>query len=214
MPSVTRKQQSSRTQRRQEIAERLLAAIEDQLADGQSYTELSVERLCSEAGIARSTFYAHFEDKGHLLRALTSDVLGSIGAIAAEWWTRGEEMTHPEIEDMMYRLFTEYRRHDRVMAAVADTAVYDAAVRETFNSMLEGFITEITKMIERGRKQGWVAVDAPAKEVATLLTWGVERTAYQSVRGSTDAAIRRMAQAQAAILWNTLYTGAGKTLAG
>lgn len=208
MPSVTRTTQSGRVQRRRELAARLLTVIENELEQGESYTELSVERLCGEASIARSTFYTHFEDKGHLLRELTADVLGSLGEIAAEWWTRGEEVSRDEIEDMMQRLFSRYRQYDALLAAVADTAVYDVAVREVFNAMLEGFIAEITKMIERGRKQGWITLDAGAKETATLLTWMVERTCYQAVRGAGDAQVKRLANAQAEILWKTLYTAA------
>jgi AcrR family transcriptional regulator len=208
MPSVTRKAQSSRAQRRQEIAARLLTVIEHELQQGESYTELSVERICAEAGIARSTFYTHFEDKGHLLRELTADVLGALGQIAAEWWTSGQDIDRDQIEVMMYRLYSAYREHDALLGAVADTAVYDDAVHDVFNSMIDSFIREITKMIERGRKQGWITLDASAKETATLLNWMVERTSYEAVRGAGDAQIKRIAQANAEILWKTLYTAA------
>src|SRR4051794_34010288 len=68
MPSVTRKSQSSRAERRDNIRRRLLAVLENLLDKGENFTEVSVERLVSEAGISRSTFYVYFEDKGDLLR--------------------------------------------------------------------------------------------------------------------------------------------------
>ena len=49
---------------------RLLDATERLMRDGASFTELSVDRLSTEAGISRASFYIYFEDKGQLLRRL------------------------------------------------------------------------------------------------------------------------------------------------
>jgi len=51
---------------------RLLEVVQQLLDEGESFTEMSVERLVSEAGISRSTFYVYFEDKGDLLRTTMS----------------------------------------------------------------------------------------------------------------------------------------------
>ena len=67
MPSVTRKSHGNRAQRRDEVRRRLLAVVEQLLTEGESYAEISVERLVSEANLSRSTFYVYFEDKGDLL---------------------------------------------------------------------------------------------------------------------------------------------------
>src|SRR4051812_18873297 len=53
MPSVTRKSQSSRSARLDEIRNRLLEVVERMREEGESYTELSVERLVGEAGMSR-----------------------------------------------------------------------------------------------------------------------------------------------------------------
>src|ERR1700682_3011785 len=57
MPSVTRKSQGTRGQRRDEARARLLGVVEELLDEGESFTELSVERLVQAAGMSRSTFY-------------------------------------------------------------------------------------------------------------------------------------------------------------
>ena len=69
MPSVTRRRPAGRETRRDDARARLLAVVERLLADGESYTEISIERMVAEAGMARSTFYVYFADKGDLLRA-------------------------------------------------------------------------------------------------------------------------------------------------
>ena len=62
MPSVTRKPQVTRQQRREQMERRLLDATERLMGEGASFTELSVERLSTEAGISRASFYIYFED--------------------------------------------------------------------------------------------------------------------------------------------------------
>src|ERR1700722_5524866 len=87
MPSVPRKPQATRQQRRDQMEQRLLDATERLMSDGTSFTELSVDRLSTEAGISRASFYIYFEDKGHLLRRLTSEVFAELAESADRWWS-------------------------------------------------------------------------------------------------------------------------------
>ena len=86
MPSVTRKPQAKRQERREQIERRLLDATERLMRDGASFTELSVDRLSTEAGMSRANFYIYFEDKGDLLRRLASQVFGELADSAELWW--------------------------------------------------------------------------------------------------------------------------------
>ena len=99
MPSVTRKSRSNRAQRRESVQAELLGAVERLLERGESYTELSVERLVAEAGVSRSTFYVYFEDKGHLLRELTDEVLEQMLSSTRAWWARLPEADFAQLED-------------------------------------------------------------------------------------------------------------------
>ncbi|HEY5854151.1 MAG TPA: helix-turn-helix domain-containing protein, partial [Aldersonia sp.] len=74
MASVTRRQHTTRAQRRAAIEQAMLAATERLMESGTSFTELSVDRLASEAGISRPTFYVYFEDKGDVLRRLAERI--------------------------------------------------------------------------------------------------------------------------------------------
>src|ERR1700749_4566064 len=90
MPSVTRSPQANREharqQRREQMEQRLLDATERLMRDGASFTELSVDRLSTEAGISRASFYIYFEDKGHLLRRLTTEVFAELASAGERWW--------------------------------------------------------------------------------------------------------------------------------
>src|ERR1700756_134445 len=91
MPSVTRKPQANREegrqQRREQMERRLLDATERLMRDGASFTELSVDRLSTAAGISRASFYIYFEDKGHLLRRMAGQVFGDLADSAERWWS-------------------------------------------------------------------------------------------------------------------------------
>jgi TetR/AcrR family transcriptional regulator, ethionamide resistance regulator len=208
MPSVTRKTRSSRAQRRAEISARLREVIETLLREGLSYTEVSVERLCADADVSRSTFYTYFEDKGELLRELTADVLNELGAISAEWWERGPEIDYSHLRGIMFRLVSAYRKHDVLLAAVADTSIYDEAVRGVYLNLIEGFIDAITAMIELARERGTVPTNGPAKETAGLLTWMAVHGFYQMARSADQATLERIADAHTEILWCTVHGGA------
>lgn len=206
MPSITRKTQTDRQKRRDEITGQLLQAVEGLLKEsGVSYTELSVDRICSEAGISRSTFYAYFEDKGHLLRELTRDILADVGTIAAEWWGSGPELARETYDEIVARLVARYHRHGELLGAVADTATYDLAVAETYGGMLGGFAADLEAMILRGRGEGWIRDAGPAPQIARSLLWMVVETCYHQVRGAEASEIEPIAAAISEISWSALY---------
>src|SRR4051794_15159721 len=99
----------------------MVEAVERLLEAGDSFTELSVEKIAAEAGVSRSTFYTYYEDKGHLLREVTEDVIGGLGAIARELWEAPGDVERSQLKGILHHLMKTYRRHDTLLAAVVDT---------------------------------------------------------------------------------------------
>jgi AcrR family transcriptional regulator len=208
MPSVTRKNQSSRAKRREEIVARVHDAVTTLLEeDGATFTELSVERLVSEADMSRSTFYVYFEDKGDLLRALTEDVITQLLAAASRWWELPPEATRDDVRDALGELWDAYVPNRLVMAAVVEAASYDPGVRETFGAMMERSVAEVAGHIARGQAEGYVHADLDPERTAAWLTWMTERGLYQLVAPGTKAQQRALLESLPDIVWNTLYAG-------
>lgn len=208
MPSVTRKSTSSRGERRDQLRDRLLTAVEKLLADGESFTELSVERLASEAGVSRSTFYVYFEDKGELLRAWFVEIFGRVEGAARQWYGLTGDFTQADLRTALAHLVHTYRPHTMLMSAVVDASGYDPSVRELVARMMERNTASMRKHIRTGQAAGAVNPELLPGETAAWLTWMAERGFHQLVRGAPDAEVERLIDAYTSIVWNTLYAGA------
>lgn len=205
MPSVTRRAQGDRAARTAAMRARTLAAIERMLEQGETFTELSVERIVAEVGISRSTFYVYFEDKGHLLRALTEDLLALMLSLGRAWWGHLPDADYAELEQGIAKLVETYRAHSTLMAAIVDTSAYDPGVRAEFHSMIVGGQMELAEQIRRGQRAGTVRGELDPERTAGWLAWMVEHGLHQLVRGADDAEAAELAAALARILWTALY---------
>jgi AcrR family transcriptional regulator len=208
MPSVTRKSQpGSRAERRAAIVQRLLAVVEGFMEAGESYTELSVERLVGEAGLSRSTFYVYFEDKGDLLRALTEDLFRDILAAAQVWWDMPADASKDEVRDSLRSLMDTYVTHRLLMGAVVETSAYDDGVREVFEAMMDVSARGVADHLRDGQKQGFVHPELDVDRVAEWTTWMTERGFYELVRPAGAKQRERLLTALTDIVWNSFYEG-------
>lgn len=179
-------------------------AITALVSEGESFTELSVERLVAEAGMARSTFYVYFEDKGALLRSIGASTLRSFYEGARPWFDARDGVTYDLVKDAMRGILDAFHEDEVVMVAVAETAVYDPDVGEMYRESVEGFVTAVRKLIQRGQKDGTVR-DVDPVATATALSWMIERTTLQVGPGATPKKLDQIATGLADVVWGTLY---------
>jgi AcrR family transcriptional regulator len=205
MSSVTRSAaQTSRQDRRDAMRQRLLAATERLVGDGVSFTELSVERLAAEAGISRSTFYVHFQDKTDIVLGLTRTVLTELRQVSTTWWAIAEHATPADLRQSLAAIIDVYRRHGSAFTVVAETSAYDADVAQEMRSLMQTIIDDTRAAIERGQASGVMRAVRPA-ETAAMLTWTVERAGYQMVRLSDPNGDPAIVDTLTDIIWTTLY---------
>jgi TetR/AcrR family transcriptional regulator, ethionamide resistance regulator len=205
MPSVTRKPQPKREQRREEIERQLLDATERLMRGGASFTELSVDRLSTEAGISRASFYIYFEDKGHLLRRLAGQVFADLAESADRWWSVAAHHDPADVRAAMAGLVASYRRHQPVLVALNEMAAYDAVVGATYGNLLIAIAGRLTRVIEDGQADGSIRPALPAATTASALTWMVERTCQQNLPGAPESYDAELSATLAEIIWATLY---------
>jgi AcrR family transcriptional regulator len=205
MPSMTRKPQAKRQERREQIERQLLDATERLMADGASFTELSVDRLATEAGISRASFYIYFEDKGHLLRRLTGQVFDDLAGAADRWWSVARRRHPADVLAAMTALVATYRRHQPLLVALNEMAAYDPQVSATYRDILTAIAARLTAVIEAGQEDGSIRGELSAASAATTLTWMAERTCQQNLPGRPPSYDAELAATLTQIVWGALY---------
>jgi AcrR family transcriptional regulator len=205
MASVTRKPQANRSERREQMERQLLAATDRLMNDGASFTELSVDRLATEAGISRASFYIYFEDKGHLLRRLTGQVFGDLSAAAERWWSVAQRRDPADIRAAMTAIVASYRRHQPLLVALSEMSAYDPQVGTTYTEILTAISARVHAVIERGQADGTIRRELPPESTATTLTWMVERTCQQNLPGRPPSYDAELASTLTQIIWAALY---------
>jgi TetR/AcrR family transcriptional regulator, ethionamide resistance regulator len=209
MPSVTRKPQANREQgrqqRREQMERRLLDATERLMRNGASFTELSVDRLSSEAGISRASFYIYFEDKGHLLRRMAGQVFADLADSAERWWRVAGRHDPEDVRAAMDGIIASYRRHQPVLVALNEMAGYDPLVGATYRNLMTAITGRLTRVIEDGQADGSIRRELPAATTASALTWMVERACQQNLPTAPGSYDAELAATLAEIIWGTLY---------
>jgi len=209
MPSVTRKPQANREQdrqqRREQLEHRLLDATERLMRDGATFTELSVDRLATEAGISRASFYIYFEDKGHLLRRLAGQVFGELATSAERWWAAAGQHNPDDLRAALAGIVEIYRRHQAVLAALNEMAAYDPTMAQSYRDLLAGITQRLIRVIEDGQTHGSIRSELPAATTASALTWMVERVCQQNLPAEPPGYDTDLVTALVEIVWGTLY---------
>lgn len=206
MGSVTRRSKATPADARREAIEaRLLEATERLLSDGTAYTELSIQQLCSEAGIARSTFYVYFRDKADLVGRLAEKMVGQLGEAASTWWQ--PEATRDELLTATRGVIEIYREHGALFAALTETAVYDAEMRRMQVALVERNARPLAEMIAAGKRDGTVR-EIHTEETVAALAWMLQGSCYHLALGAGEREIDRIAEALTGIIWHAIYPDA------
>jgi TetR/AcrR family transcriptional regulator, ethionamide resistance regulator len=209
MPSVTKPNRRLRALRRAELSHKLRVAVERLLEGGETYMEMSVDRLVEEADVARSTFYVYFEDKGTLLIALTEDLIAEMIDAGNFLWHLRPRASRQELRDALNVVFDAYDRHRLLMGAVIETAAYDPDVRREYDAMFTIAQARFIELIRNGQEKEYVRRDIEPEATAFWLTWMWERGMHKM--GQTIDQRDRLLDGLTAIFWDTLFKAAKRS---
>lgn len=211
MPSVTRK---ARPERRSKVRAQLLTAAGTLLERGRSFTEVSVEDLISEAGVARSSFYAHFADKGALLLELAEHVTAELEVVAARWYLLPRGAGRDDLRAALHGLLTSYLEHRLTLAAVVEVAAYDGRVRAEYDAVMGRRFAEMERGLRIQQREGGVRSDVVLERAAPWVGWLIERGLHQLVGGGSNVgtagsgSVTDHLDGLTTVIWNTFYEGA------
>lgn len=214
MTTVTRKKGSSRARRREELRDRLLDVAEAAVDAGESLTHLQLGTLCSAAGVARSTFYLHFADRGELHAAWLDDIAGRLESVGAEWWRLDADAGRDEVHAALTSLVQTYRPHAALMRELYAASASDPELRRQVDTVTARNIQGLRKHIAAGQAGGWIAPELPASETAGWLMCMAARGQHTLVAGASDREVDALIQSLTDIVWLGLYAFAPARGAG
>jgi AcrR family transcriptional regulator len=213
MSSVTRKQRGARSRRREEIRDRMLARVEELLADGENLIHLSTGRICAMADIPRSTFYVHFADRGELHSAWLAEIAGRLETVGEQWWEVDGGSGREDVLAALDGLVRAYRPHAVLMRELYAASAYDPALRAQVQAVTGRNINGLRRHIVTGQRAGWICPELPAAETAGWLMCMAARGQHKLVAGASDDELARYVTGLADIVWYTLYAFApGRTV--
>ncbi|MEW2426724.1 TetR/AcrR family transcriptional regulator [Micromonospora sp. NPDC047644] len=195
MPSITRRRPRN-PDGRAAVEARVLAATERLLKEGIRFTDLGVQRIAAEAGVARSTFYIHFRDKTELLMRLAGTMRESSFDRTGEWDPAGSGDPLARLTEAFADVIRIYRTYAPVLAAVSEVAAYDEVVREYWAAGLEQFVARTVDALQIEQQAGRTPADLDVTTASRLIVLGGDRfladhVSTTSADPETDAAAAR-----------------------
>jgi AcrR family transcriptional regulator len=201
-PAETIQAQSGRRRRQATVAD-ILDATRRLLAAGTPVANLSVERIVTEAGIARATFYLHFSDKHALIARLSEDEVAWREQIGAEVLA-DPNLKRSALDAIMIEIVSRWAADRPVLAAIIELAEYDPTVREIWRSAMQRVADKAATQF-RARWANSTTGPPDPDTVAEIFTWMFERCCHQMLTDATR--IETVAGAMAEIIWRVLdYT--------
>ena len=204
MASVTRPR-SGQLKRRAEIEAAVLAATERLLADGASFTELGVQRIITEAGVARSSFYMCFPDKVAVLIRLVGNMKNDLFGIATRWRPTGPDGGLGGLAAAFGEQLAYYRLRAPLLAAIAEVSGYDPTLREATARELDRFAQHITDGLKDEQRAGRTPAEIDPVVAGSVLAWGGEQIIARHIAMGDPRDDVAVAQEMARSQWYGTY---------
>lgn len=90
--------------RRQQKTRRAIFAAFSTLLQKKRFDQITVQEIIDEANIGRSTFYAHFETRDHLLKAMCTDIFEHVSNRPLPEETEGENNLELKLGHILFHL--------------------------------------------------------------------------------------------------------------
>jgi AcrR family transcriptional regulator len=132
-------------------AHRRIVAATGRLLEDRRFRELTVESVMTEAGLARTVFYRHFESLADVVVGLLDQAV----ADAADVAIRAPDPSVPEVlRAMLERGVELYARHGHLLAAVEEASHHDPEVERVYHEAFERSVETTASLLAAGVANG------------------------------------------------------------
>ena len=200
---VRRGELAARQRRERGDARRRILDAARELLEARSWHDVPLADVMAAAGLSRTAFYRHFEDRDQLLLALLEHA-GLQLQDSGEAWKRGAGEPVAALRAGLAELTAAMVEHGRLIQAIVDASGHDPQLRAQYDELVEGIAAVTAERIRLENAAGRAAVDDP-DEIATALvrmSEGYLLTAFgRAVHPDPDRVTRALADVWSATIY-------------
>jgi len=163
--------------------ERAILETAERLLEEKPLSDISVDDLAKGAGISRPTFYFYFASKDAVVMTIVERLVGEATGSREEVLTAlAESGPRAGLRKALENLYAAFRSRPGVVRAGADMrATNHQEARDLWTQVMEGWVDDVTAMIEFERERGAAPKGQPAREMAIALVQMNERVQYATL---------------------------------
>jgi len=159
--------------------ERAILETAERLLEERPLSQISVDDLAKGAGISRPSFYFYFPSKDAVVLTIIDRL------VAAAAGSREEALTtfaqgdpRAGLRQGLEDLYAAFRARRAVVLAAAELRTTNSEARDLWSQVMEGWVTDVTAVIEVERARGAAPPGQPARDMAIALVQMNERVQY------------------------------------
>jgi len=169
--------------------ERAILETAEKLLEEKPLSEISVDDLAKGVGISRPTFYFYFPSKDAVVMTIVERLVAEATGSREEVLTAlAESGPRAGLHKALENLYAAFRSRPGVVRAGADLrATNHREAQDLWTQVMEGWVDDVTAMIEFERARGAAPPGQPAREMAIVLVQMNERVQYATLLGEAPS---------------------------
>jgi AcrR family transcriptional regulator len=168
--------------------ERAILETAERLLEERPLSEISVDDLAKGAGISRPTFYFYFPSKDAVVLTIIDRLVTAAADSREEaLTTMAEGELRAGLRQALTDLYGAFRSRRAVTLAAAELRMRNPEARELWSQVMEGWVADVTAVIEAERARGAAPAGQPARDLAIALVQMNERVQYAAFTGESPS---------------------------
>ena len=168
--------------------ERAILETAEQLLEERPLSEISVDDLAKGAGISRPTFYFYFPSKAAVVLTIIDHLVADAGGGREAILTAlADAGPRAGLRTGLENLYAAFRSRPGVVRAGSDLRATNQEARDLWTEVMEGWVADVTAVIEFERARGAAPPGQPAREMAIALVQMNERAQYATLLGESPS---------------------------
>jgi AcrR family transcriptional regulator len=195
---------TSRRRRRERAREKVISSAL-KLADRGSFRDVTVDEIARSAGLSRSAFYTHFQDKHDLLQVAIEEVSQELYRMSDRWW-HGVGPPAERVRRAIEGVVSVYAEQAGLLRIATEVSTYDEEMRKLWLDIAERFIVATAEHIRSEQEGGLIPRSHDPRATAEALFWMAERCCYIYL-GRRERKPKEVVEALAPVWTAALYPG-------